>query len=34
MSDELYKSELSYEEECFVAYINGLQNQITGPVSC
>lgn len=31
VSDEFYKSELSYKEECFEVYINGLQNQITGP---
>lgn len=31
MSDEFYKSELSYEEECFGEYINSLQNQIPGP---
>jgi len=31
MSDEFYKCEQNYEEECFEVYINGLQSQITVP---
>lgn len=30
-SDEFCKSEQSYEAECFEVYVNGLQNQISGP---